>query len=47
MPAIPLTLRKKFEEHLKSKAIPNKFQGEYKKWLQYDLDFCFKYNYIN
>ena len=29
MLAIPLTLRKKFEEHLKSKAIPDKFSG----WL--------------
>ena len=45
MLAIPLTLRKKFEEHLKSKATPDKFQGEYKKWLQYYLDFCRKYDF--
>ena len=45
MLAIPLTLRKKFEEHLKSRAIPDKFQGEYKKWLQYYLDFCRKYDF--
>jgi len=45
MLAIPLTLRKKFEEHLITKAIPDKFQGEYKKWLQYYLDFCRKYDF--
>ena len=45
MKAIPLTLQKKFEKHLKNKEVPAKFQGEYKKWLQYYLDFCQKYDF--
>jgi len=45
MLAIPLTLQKKFDNYLKSKEIPVKFQGEYKKWLQYYLDFCRKDNF--
>ena len=45
MPAIPLTLQKQFEKYLISKEIPEKIRGEYKKWLQYYLDFCRKYDF--
>jgi integron integrase len=45
MLGIPTKLRKTFEGQLKSNAIPNKFYGEYKKWLQYYLDFCGKYKF--
>lgn len=45
MKAIPLTLLKNFEKRLSNKKIPVKFRGEYKKWLQYYLDFCRKYNF--
>ncbi|MFC1885004.1 integron integrase [Thermodesulfobacteriota bacterium] len=45
MLVIPIKLRNAFDEHLKSNAIPHKFHGEYKKWLQYYLDFCGKYEF--
>ena len=45
MMAIPLTLQKQFEKYLISKEIPEKIRGEYKKWLQYYLVFCRKYDF--
>ncbi len=45
MLAIPLHLQKQFEAYLKNQEIQDKFKGEYKKWLQYYLDFCRKYNF--
>jgi hypothetical protein len=45
MQPIPLPLQKEFEKYLKNKEVSDKFKGEYKKWLQYYLDFCWKYNF--
>jgi integron integrase len=45
MLAIPSTLRNQFEGYLKSKTVPKKYHGLYKKWLQYYLDFCRKYDF--
>ena len=45
MLAIPSALQALFEEHLRNKAIPNKLQGPYKKWLRYYRDFCKKYEF--
>jgi integron integrase len=45
MQAIPSQIRNAFVEQLRSNAIPDKFHGEYKKWLQYYLDFCGKYKF--
>jgi site-specific recombinase XerD len=42
---IPLPLQKQFETYLKDKDISGKFRGSYKKWLQYYLDFCRKYDF--
>ena len=42
---IPLKVQKKFDRHLKTKKIPVQSLGQYKKWLQYYLDFCWKYNF--
>ncbi len=43
---IPSALQKQFEIYLKNNAIPGRSQGVYKKWLQYYLDFCQKYNFF-
>jgi len=43
---IPSALQKQFEIYLKNNAIPGRSQGAYKKWLQYYLDFCQKYNFF-
>ncbi len=43
MKAIPLEFLKRFEKYLLKNDIPEKFKGEYKKWLQYYLDLCRKY----
>jgi integron integrase len=45
MLAIPSILRKQFEDYLKIKAVPEQLHGVYKKWLQYYLDFCRKYDF--
>ena len=45
MHAIPSTLRNQFDGYLKSKTVSKKYQGLYKKWLQYYLDFCRKYDF--
>jgi len=42
---IPSALQAHFEEYLRYKAIPNRLQGEYIKWLHYYLDFCEKYHF--
>ena len=42
MLAIPSALQSKFEERLRNESIPNNLKGQYKKWLQYYLDFCSK-----
>ena len=43
MLAIPSSLRIKYDSLLKHKTIPEQYQGVYKKWLQYYLDYCRKY----
>ncbi len=45
MKAIPKRLEANFEASLRKKAIPKDLHGSYKKWLQYYLDFCNKYNF--
>ena len=45
MQPIPLPLQKQFEKHLKNRKVSGKSKGSYKKWLQYYLDFCRKYNF--
>ena len=45
MQPIPITVRKEFEIHLNNKNISGRSHGFYKKWLQYYLDFCQKYNF--
>ena len=45
MLTIPSTLRVKYDSFLKYKNIPAQFHGVYKKWLQYYLDFCRKYEF--
>lgn len=45
MLAIPSALQSKFEERLRNESIPNNLKGQYKKWLQYYLDFCSKYHF--
>ena len=45
MLAIPSPIQKEFEKYLRNKAIPDKYHGEYKKWLRYYLDFCQKYHF--
>lgn len=45
MLAIPLPLQKQFEKYLQKSQTPNSLQGHYKKWLQYYLDFCRKYDF--
>jgi integron integrase len=39
---IPPALLKQYEVFLRNKTIPISFQGTYKKWLRYYLDFCRK-----
>jgi hypothetical protein len=46
MQAIPLELQTKFEDHLRSKAIPDPLLWSYKKWLRYYLDYCEKYHFL-
>jgi hypothetical protein len=45
MLAIPSALQSLFEERLRNESIPNNLKGQYKKWLQYYLDFCSKYHF--
>ena len=45
MHSIPSTLRNQFDGYLKSKTVSEKYHGLYKKWLQYYLDFCRKYDF--
>ena len=45
MLAVPAALKIQFEEYLRKRAFPNQLQGEYKKWLRYYLDFCWKYSF--
>ena len=45
MLSIPPKVQAQFEERLRTKAIPKKTHGLYKKWLQYYLDFCLKYDF--
>ena len=42
---IPLHLQKQFETCLENREVSGKSQGLYKKWLQYYLDFCRKYDF--
>ena len=42
---IPADLRIQFESLLNIRAIPSQYHGFYKKWLQYYLDFCRKYDF--
>jgi len=30
---------------LRNESLPNNLKGQYKKWLQYYLDFCSKYHF--
>ena len=43
MKQIPSNISSLYNEHLKKKAIPKKDYFNYRKWLRYYLDFCFKY----
>jgi site-specific recombinase XerD len=45
MKPIPFSLQKQFESYLNNNVIPGRSQGTYKKWLQYYLDFCHKYDF--
>ena len=45
MKQIPPKISTLFNEHLINKAIPKKEHFNYRKWLRYYLDFCFKYNH--
>ena len=45
MLSIPSTTLKQFDRSLKNNAIPVRSRGLYKKWLQYYLDYCIKYNF--
>ena len=45
MLAMPSALQSKFAERLRNESIPNNLKGQYKKWLQYYLDFCSKYHF--
>jgi len=42
---IPPPLQAQFEDHLRKKAVPKGNYGLFKKWLQYYLDFCAKYQF--
>ena len=45
MQAIPPALQARFEDHLRSRAIPAPLIGFYRKWLRYYLDYCDKYHF--
>jgi hypothetical protein len=45
MQAIPSALQTRFEDHLRSKAIPESRLWAYRKWLRYYLDYCEKYRF--
>lgn len=45
MLTIPRAVQAQFEECLRTKPIPQKTHGVYKKWLRYYLDFCKNYNF--
>ena len=45
MQAIPSALQTRFEDHLRSKAIPDPLLWSYRKWLRYYLDYCEKYHF--
>ena len=45
MQAIPSALQARFEDHLRSKAIPDPLLWSYRKWLRYYLDYCAKYRF--
>ena len=45
MKQIPPEIGAHYQAHLNHKAIPEREFLNYKKWLRYYLDFCFKYNY--
>ena len=47
MKQIPPKIGALYEDHLNNKAIPKRDQSNYRKWLRYYLDFCFKYKYDN
>jgi len=42
---IPPPLQAQFEDHLQKKAVPKGNYGLFKKWMQYYLDFCAKYQF--
>jgi integron integrase len=44
MRPIPLSLQRQFQLFLQNKGISDRSHGAYKKWLQYYLDFCRKYD---
>jgi integron integrase len=44
MQAIPSVLQTRFEDHLRSKAIPESLVWALRKWLRYYLDYCEKYH---
>ena len=45
MKQIPPKIGALYGDHLTNKAIPKRDQFNYRKWLRYYLDFCFKYKY--
>ena len=45
MKPIPSALQRQFESLLKNNDISGRSHGAYKKWLQYYLDFCQKYDF--
>ena len=45
MHAIPPALQARFEDQLRSKAIPEPLIWSYRKWLRYYLDYCEKYHF--
>jgi hypothetical protein len=45
MQAIPPALQTKFEDHLRSKGIPDPLLWSYRKWIRYYLDYCEKYHF--
>jgi hypothetical protein len=44
MISLPQDLLTRFELILKKSLVPDQLRNYYKKWLQYYLDFCRKYN---
>jgi site-specific recombinase XerD len=45
MRVIPSALQARFEDHLRSKGIPDPLLWSYRKWLRYYLDYCEKYHF--